>query len=160
MIWFVAVIARNVRKISSVLSIGDMNGTTMDIVITELLKMFAWKGIAMSRCGECRLGCHELGALYCEENLGYEQCIDRLQDALYEIPTIENIEKGVSILGVTGTMSTGDPIEDAIKKCKWRLEFDGAWICRGDLVPCLKHIEDGRCDTLIKLFTGGGSTDD
>ena len=37
----------------------------------------------MSRCGECKLGCNEEGALYCEENLGYEQCIDRLQDALY-----------------------------------------------------------------------------
>lgn len=39
----------------------------------------------MSRCGECKLGCNEEGALYCEENLGYEQCIDRLQDALYEL---------------------------------------------------------------------------
>ena len=37
----------------------------------------------MSRCGECKLGCNEEGAFYCEENLGYEQCIDRLQDALY-----------------------------------------------------------------------------
>ena len=37
----------------------------------------------MSRCGECKLGCNEKGILYCEENLGYEQCIDRLQDALY-----------------------------------------------------------------------------
>lgn len=39
----------------------------------------------MSRCGECKLGCNKEGALYCEENLGYEQCIDRLQDALYAV---------------------------------------------------------------------------
>lgn len=39
----------------------------------------------MSRCGECKLGCNEQGMLYCEENLGYEQCIDRLQDAIYEM---------------------------------------------------------------------------
>ena len=39
----------------------------------------------MSRCGECKLGCNEESTLYCEENLGYEQCIDRLQDALYAV---------------------------------------------------------------------------
>ena len=39
----------------------------------------------MSRCGDCKLGCHEQDIFYCEENLGYEQCIDRLQDALYAI---------------------------------------------------------------------------
>ena len=37
----------------------------------------------MSRCGECKLGCYKEDELYCEENLGYEQCIDRLQEALY-----------------------------------------------------------------------------
>ena len=39
----------------------------------------------MSRCGECKLGCNEEGVLYCEEDLGYEQCIDTLQDALYAV---------------------------------------------------------------------------
>lgn len=39
----------------------------------------------MSRCGECKLGCNEPGKLFCEENLGYEQCIDRLQDVIYEL---------------------------------------------------------------------------
>lgn len=43
----------------------------------------------MSRCGDCKLGCYGQGAFYCEENLGYEQCIDRLQDALYAVDRLQ-----------------------------------------------------------------------
>ena len=57
----------------------------------------------MSRCGECKLGCNEKGILYCEENLGYEQCIDRLQDALYaaDRPQGEWVEKIVDDVKIT-----------------------------------------------------------
>ena len=49
-------------------------------------------------------------------------------------------------------MLTDKDIQDAIEKCKWRRNFGDIWICDGDLVPCIKHINDGRCDTLMKLF--------
>ena len=49
-------------------------------------------------------------------------------------------------------MLTDKDIHDAIENCQWRKEFDGTWICSGDLVPCLKHIDDGLCDTLKRLF--------
>ena len=49
-------------------------------------------------------------------------------------------------------MLTDKDIQDAIEKCKWRRNFGDIWICGGDLVPCIKHINDGRCDTLMKLF--------
>lgn len=49
-------------------------------------------------------------------------------------------------------MLSDKDIYDAIEKCQWRKDFDGTWICTGDIVPCLKHIVDGECDTLIKLF--------
>ena len=49
-------------------------------------------------------------------------------------------------------MLTDKDIHDAIENCRWRKEFDGTWICGGDIVPCLKHIDDGLCDTLKRLF--------
>lgn len=54
----------------------------------------------MSRCGECKLGCNEEGALYCEEDLAYEQCIDTLQDALYAVdrPQGEWIEENGCVI--------------------------------------------------------------
>lgn len=50
-------------------------------------------------------------------------------------------------------MLTDKDIQDAIEKCEWRRNFGGIWVCVGDIVPCIKHINDGRCDTLMKLFT-------
>lgn len=49
-------------------------------------------------------------------------------------------------------MLTDKDIHDAIENCEWRKDVGGTWICRGDIVPCLKHIDDGRCDMLIRLF--------
>lgn len=43
-------------------------------------------------------------------------------------------------------------ISDAIDNCRWRQDFDGIRICSGDVTPCFKHIEDGKCSMLIKLF--------
>lgn len=45
-----------------------------------------------------------------------------------------------------------EDIQNAIENCGWRMNMGGTWICKGDIVPCLKHIDDGRCDTLRKLF--------
>lgn len=56
-------------------------------------------------------------------------------------------------------MTTDKDIQDAIENCKWRKDLHGVWICEGDIVPCLKHINDGRCDTLIKLFAKEGADD-
>lgn len=39
----------------------------------------------MSKCGECKLGCFGRDEYYCEENLGEEQCVARLQEALYDL---------------------------------------------------------------------------
>ena len=49
-------------------------------------------------------------------------------------------------------MLTDKDVQDAIENCKWRKVLHGTWICEGDIVPCLKHIDDGGCDTLIRLF--------
>ena len=46
-------------------------------------------------------------------------------------------------------MLTDKDMQDAIENCTWRIDFDGTWICGGDIVPCLKHIDDDRCDTLV-----------
>lgn len=50
---------------------------------------------------------------------------------------------------------TQKQIDDAIANCKWRQEVYGVSVCRGDCNICSRLIEDGRCDTLIKLFRGG-----
>lgn len=49
-------------------------------------------------------------------------------------------------------MITDKDIQDAVESCKWRKYLGDTWICVGDLVPCLKHIDDGKCDTLRNLF--------
>ena len=57
-------------------------------------------------------------------------------------------------------MLTDKDIQDTIENCKWRKDLHGTWICAGDIAPCLKHIDDGRCDTLIKLFAEKGTDDE
>lgn len=57
-------------------------------------------------------------------------------------------------------MLTDKDIQDAIENCGWRHDVCGVWVCGGDIVPCLKHIDDGRCDTLIRLFAQEGESDD
>ena len=49
-------------------------------------------------------------------------------------------------------MLTDKDIQDAIENCEWRRNVCNVWVCGGDIVPCYKHIDDGRCDTLKKLF--------
>lgn len=53
-------------------------------------------------------------------------------------------------------MLTDTDIQSAIETCIWRKDIGGAWVCAGDIVPCLKHIEDGKCDTLMRLFEKEG----
>ena len=54
---------------------------------------------------------------------------------------------------------TDKEIRHAIKTCIWRHDAlkgkdrsDRYVICKGLCEPCLKVIDDGRCDTLIELF--------
>lgn len=54
---------------------------------------------------------------------------------------------------------TDKQIKSAIRNCHWRDDaFNGKnrddryVICRGYCLPCLKIIDDGKCDTLIELF--------
>lgn len=55
-------------------------------------------------------------------------------------------------------MNSKDMLEEielnlVVKKCFWRKDIGGEWVCSGDLVPCLKHIYDGKCPTLIEFFS-------
>ena len=49
-------------------------------------------------------------------------------------------------------MPTEKQIFEAINNCIWRKDVGGIYICTGDCCPCEKHIADGMCDTLIRLF--------
>ena len=49
-------------------------------------------------------------------------------------------------------MITEDMIQEAINKCEWKKTVYDVDICRGMAGPCLKVIDDGKCDTLIELF--------
>ena len=50
-------------------------------------------------------------------------------------------------------MITDKDVQEAIETCLWRKDIGGVWICSGDLVPCKKHIYDGKCPTLIEFFS-------
>lgn len=47
---------------------------------------------------------------------------------------------------------TDKDIQEAIDNCIWRRDILGAWVCGADIVPCEKHIYDGKCPTLIELY--------
>ena len=47
---------------------------------------------------------------------------------------------------------TDKDIQEAIKNCFWREVINGVYVCTGDIVPCEKHIYDGKCPTLIELY--------
>ena len=56
---------------------------------------------------------------------------------------------------------TDKDIQEAIENCFWRKDIGGGiYVCKGDLVPCEKHIYDGKCDTLINLFRQKGDNHD
>ena len=57
-------------------------------------------------------------------------------------------------------MLTDKDIQSAIETCIWRKDVGGVWVCTGDIVPCLKHIDDGKCDTLMRLFEQEGADDE
>lgn len=57
-------------------------------------------------------------------------------------------------------MLTDKDIQEAVENCEWRKDIHGTWVCGGNIVPCLKHIDDGRCDTLIKLFAKERASDE
>lgn len=47
---------------------------------------------------------------------------------------------------------TDKDIQEAIENCFWRKNIGGVYVCSGDIVPCEKHIYDGKCPTLIELY--------
>lgn len=58
---------------------------------------------------------------------------------------------------------TDEQIRSVIKKCRWNDNVINGYnrdesevICRSYCLPCLKVIDDGKCDTLIELFKNGG----
>ena len=49
---------------------------------------------------------------------------------------------------------TKEQIIDIINNCKWNEEVHGVRICTGMCAPCVRTIERGECDTIMKLFHG------
>lgn len=50
-------------------------------------------------------------------------------------------------------MMSEKEINDAINNCKWRNEsIPDVPICSGEVLPCSKTIDSGKCPTLKKLF--------
>ena len=43
-------------------------------------------------------------------------------------------------------------IENVIENCMWRKDMYGISICKGELAPCIKVIDAGKCDTLKEYF--------
>lgn len=49
-------------------------------------------------------------------------------------------------------MVTEKELNEAIRTCPWRQMLGDIAICRGDCAPCYMLIEQGRCDTLNRIF--------
>lgn len=49
---------------------------------------------------------------------------------------------------------TQEMIDNAIKNCIWKQEIGDIYICRGEVAPCSKVIENSKCDVLKELFRG------
>ena len=47
---------------------------------------------------------------------------------------------------------TEKELNEAIQTCHWRQIFKGIAICQINCVPCNHWIEQGKCDTLRKIF--------
>lgn len=47
---------------------------------------------------------------------------------------------------------TQKEINEAIETCYWRQIVHGIAICRGDCAPCMRIIDQGKCDTLKQIF--------
>ena len=86
----------------------------------------------MSKCGECKLGCFMEGVLYCEESLGEEQCVARLQEALYELSDRlrEEYNRGYcdAVQGIADEMvKQGKYIAQDRPQAEWR-DLDGNFV--------------------------------
>lgn len=55
---------------------------------------------------------------------------------------------------------TDADMKQAIKGCKWRTNVGGIDVCGGLCNVCIKTIEDGKCDTLQRLFQTRGTDDE
>lgn len=55
---------------------------------------------------------------------------------------------------------TQEQIDEAIKNCFWRKDAGGVDVCRGEVAPCMRIIEKGKCDTLKKLFAESEESED
>lgn len=47
-------------------------------------------------------------------------------------------------------MTDMNEVEKIIEKCYWRKVIHGVPICRGMVLPCMRVIDKGQCDTLIE----------
>lgn len=47
---------------------------------------------------------------------------------------------------------TQEMIDKTIEDCPWRRNVAGVYVCTGDILPCAKCIDIGKCDELRKLF--------
>lgn len=114
----------------------------------------------MSRCGECKLGCNEEGTLYCEENLGYEQCIDRLQDALYAVGRLQKAIAQITF----DEEKLREIVKEAVERFKEEYEITDR--PQGEWIDAEIPLESGGsmpiqvcnlCKTFYPLaYTGGG----
>ena len=52
---------------------------------------------------------------------------------------------------------TEEEINKAIDNCHFRHDVGDVRICAGDVIPCFKHIEDGKCSMLRELFKRGNN---
>lgn len=43
-------------------------------------------------------------------------------------------------------------VQKAIENCEWRIDSMEIDICKGEILPCEKVINDGKCETIIKLI--------
>lgn len=76
-----------------------------------------------------------------------------IEDYECAIKTKDSGVIGNSVLnGKVVQKMTDKDIQEAINDCIWRMNVCGVWVCEGDVVPCEKHIHDGKCPTLIELY--------
>ena len=54
---------------------------------------------------------------------------------------------------------TKEAINEAIDNCEWRMDVCGAFVCTENCGVCRVEIEQGRCDTLKRLFANSNLKD-
>lgn len=48
---------------------------------------------------------------------------------------------------------TQEQIEQAIRDCTWRRRLYDTDICAGEVAPCMRVIDAGKCEAMAKLFS-------